>query len=79
MGMTIDNSIAILVDYLEWQKLHEMDGTGIDEATRNLIGVARKYQKIEEVVNNWHHDIDAKDFECMAKIAEVVEDGNDST
>ena len=44
MGMTIDKSIALLEDYLEWQKQHGMDGTGIDEATRNLIDAARKYQ-----------------------------------
>lgn len=41
------------------------------------IDTIRKYQKIEEIVNNWHHDIEAKDFECMAEIADVVEDSND--
>ena len=47
MGMTIDNSIALLVDYLKWQKQQGMDGNGIDEATRNLIGVARKYKMMQ--------------------------------
>lgn len=47
MGMSIENSIRLLEDYLEWQKLHKLDGTGIDEATRNLIDVARKYQLMQ--------------------------------
>ena len=51
MGMTIENSIRLLEDYLEWQKLHKMDGTGIDEATRNLIDVARKYQMMQADYN----------------------------
>lgn len=52
MGMTIDNSIRLLEGYLEWQKLHKMDGTGIDEATRNLIDVVRKYQMMQADYEN---------------------------
>jgi hypothetical protein len=52
MGMSIDNSISLLEDYLEWQKLHKMDGTGIDEATRNLLDVARKYQMMQADYKN---------------------------
>ena len=47
------------------------------EAVKTALDTMCKYQKIKEVVNIWHHDIEAKDFECMAEIAEVVEDGND--
>jgi len=47
------------------------------EAIQSINVILHKYQKIKEVVNNWHHDIEAKDFECMAEIADVVEDGND--
>ena len=43
----------------------------------NAIEMAEKYQKIEQIVKVWHQDIYAKDFECMAEIAEVVENGND--
>ena len=39
------------------------------------IDTMRKYQKIEQIVNVWHQDIYAKDFECIAELAEVVEDG----
>ena len=38
------------------------------------IATMRKYQKIEEIVNTWRHDIEAKDFKCMAEIAEVFEE-----
>ena len=78
MGMTIDKSIALLEDYLEWQKLHDMDGTGIDEATKNLIEVAKKYQKIEKILSDWINDdlVGMSDY-WMGRIKEVVEDGND--
>lgn len=77
MGMTIDNSIAILVDYLEWQKLNKMDGTGIDEATRNLIGVARKFQKIEEIYKNEYKNYKIGDRGFSKEVRKVLEDGND--
>ena len=60
-----DTQKAILEDYLEWQKLHDMDGTGIDGATKNLIEIAKKYQKIEHIVK-------------LEKIGEVVEDGQNT-
>lgn len=70
MGMSIDNSICLLEDYLEWQKLHKLDGTGIDEATRNLIDVARKYQKIEQILKDIPYGGEA----TVRRIQEVVED-----
>ena len=39
----------------------------------------RKYQQIQEIVKVWHQDIYSKDFECMAEIAEVIEDGKIDT
>ncbi len=78
MGMTIDKSITLLTDYLEWQKLHEMDGTGIDEATRNLIDVAKKYQKIQEIIKNTDVMTGSNGYaRAFIKIKEVVKDGND--
>lgn len=41
------------------------------------INTMRKYQKIQEIIKAWHQDIDAKDFECIAEVAEVIENGND--
>lgn len=72
--MTIDNSIRLLEDYLEWQKLHKLDGTGIDEATRNLIDVARKYQRIEQIVADRRGKLV---LDTLVAIIKVVEDGND--
>lgn len=74
MKMTIDNSICLLEDYLEWQKLHKLDGTGIDEATRNLIDVARKYQKIAQILKDIPYGGEA----TVRRIQEVIEDGNDT-
>lgn len=74
MGMSIDNSICLLEDYLEWQKLHKLDGTGIDEATRNLIDVARKYQRIEQIVADRRGKLV---LDTLVAIIKAVEDGND--
>lgn len=69
----LDKNIALLEDYLEWQKLHNMDGTGIDEATKNLIDAAKKYQKIQEVLERvWNipsHLINKE--ECLDRIMET--------
>lgn len=73
MGMSIDNSIALLEKYLTWQKLHAMNGSGIDEATNKLLKVAKKYQKIEQIVEHWACCGNPSD--SMISISEVLEDG----
>ena len=71
MGMTIEEAIGIITSKGNYSY------TVIENKAKNvLIDTARKYQKIEQIVGVWHQDIYAKDFECMAEIAEVVEDGN---
>lgn len=75
MGMSIDNSIHLLEDYLEWQKLHKMDGTGIDEATRNLIDAARKYQIMQaEYETRLRADMVAMLEELKEQLREMHED-----
>ena len=72
MGMTIEEAIGIITSKGNYSY------TVIEHQAKNvLIDTARKYQKIEQIVKVWHQDIYAKDFECMAEIAEVVENGND--
>ena len=51
MGITIDNSIRLLENYHEWEKQSGLDGSWVDDATKKLIEVAKKYQKIEQIVN----------------------------
>lgn len=77
MEMSIDNSICLLEKYLDWQKLHGLNGSGIDEATSKLLEVAKKYQKIEQIINN------AKDLDGAVKynwlyeqIREVIENAD---
>jgi hypothetical protein len=71
MGMTIDN-LELLAKGLDC-----MGDAEHAKDIRQAIEIMHRYQKIEGIVNNWHHDIEAKDFECMAEIADVVENGND--
>ena len=75
MGMTIDETIKRFQRNAEYERTHGSLQGCLE--FRQLAEWLRRYQKIEEIVNTWHHDIEAKDFECMAEIADVVEDGND--
>lgn len=72
--MTIEESL----EWLTSRKEHyEMDDNcqELAQALDVAINTMRKYQKIEEIVNTWRHDITAGDYHCMAEVAEVFEDG----
>ena len=75
MGITIDNSIRLLEDYHKWEKQFGIDGSGVDDATKKLLEVAKKYQKIEQII---HDDWDKgyQHSETLNRIKEVIEDGN---
>ena len=71
MGITIDNSIRLIEDYHEWEKEWGLDGSSMDDATNKLIEVAKKYQKIEQILD----DCDLEAWEVLERIRKVVEDG----
>jgi len=50
MGMTIDNSIRILEDSQRWRKKYGIFGCEEDDAINKLMDVAKKYQKIEQII-----------------------------
>ena len=68
--MTIDKSIT----ELEILKKNTFSYMPAHQAFTTAVNIMHKYQKIQKIINTWHHDIEAKDFECMAEIADVVED-----
>ena len=72
MEMTIDNSIRILEDHHKWEKKYGIFGSGVDDATNKLIEVAKKYQKIEQILD----DCDLEAWEVLEEIKKVVKDGN---
>lgn len=74
MGITLDNSIRLLEDYHEWEKQLGLDGSGLDDATKKLTEVAKKYQQIEQIVEHWACCGNPSD--SMIAISEVIEDGN---
>jgi hypothetical protein len=78
MGITIDNSIRLLENYHEWEKKSGLDGSGVDDATKKLIEVAKKYQKIEQIVNAELEEYNPLDRNIyrLALIRKVMEDGN---
>lgn len=78
MGMTIDNSIRLLENYHEWEKKFGLDGNGVDDATKKLIEIAKKYQKIEQIVNAELEEYNPLDRNIyrLALIRKVMEDGN---
>ena len=73
MGITLDNSIRLLEDYHEWEKKHGLDDSGVDDATKKLLEVAKKYQKIEQIVNDKNIN---GDLLRMSEIRWVLEDGD---
>jgi hypothetical protein len=93
MGMTIDEVIkemkeeyAVFLEgtgldnqsRMEEERKNNLDCNRVCTANEITLDILRKYQKIEQIVKVWHQDIHAKDFECMAEIAEVVKNGNDN-
>lgn len=81
MGITLDNSIRLLENYREWEKQHGLDGNGVDDATNKLVEVAKKYQKIQEIVAKWENEMHSGvscSFDRMGDIKEVIEDENDN-
>lgn len=76
MGITIDNSIRLLENYHEWEKQSGLDGNGVDDATKKLIEIAKKYQKIEQIVNAELEEYNPLDRNIyrLALIRKVMED-----
>ena len=71
MGMTIEESIRLLEDYHKWEKQY---GSGVDDATNKLIEVAKKYQKIEQILKDIPYGGEA----TVRRIQEVIEDGSEN-
>lgn len=72
MGMSIDDAIETLKDTNTY-------GTA-DIARRVAIDTMIKYQKITEIVAEWKVDswTDGISYNCMVKISEVLEYGDDN-
>jgi len=76
MGITIENSISLLENYHQWEKQSGLYGNGVDDATAKLIEVAKKYQKIEQIVNAEFEEYNPLDRNIyrLALIRKVIED-----
>lgn len=80
MGMTIDESTEVLSDYIDTYKI--CGGNGYNPATNITqeaceafeiaISTMRKYQKIEQIID----DCNLEAWEIEKKIREVIENGN---
>ena len=72
MGMTIDETII--------QATLLKDGVGKDtykyEILTSLIDIAKKYQKIEQIIKKHDNDRMPEDYWYIDKIREVLKDGN---
>ena len=85
MKMSMDNSIRLLEDYHKWEKQFGIFGSGVDDATKKLLEVAKKYQKIQEIMKSKKMNafnigvLIPKDMACVLhEIKEVIEeDGNE--
>lgn len=82
MEMTIEDikhCLKVMVDCEVCEECNLYGTTGTDHCEHDCVcgalDIINKYQKIQEIIKIWHQDIYAKDFECIAEVAEVVEDG----
>ena len=80
MEMTIEESIRISEDYQEdyqkWAKHYGIPGSELDDAINKLLDVAKKYQKIEQIMNQEQTQWGViKDTWLYKEIREVIEDG----
>ena len=75
MAMTINDDIEML-EYI----YGDYRGCRIAVALEHTIKNLHKYQKIQEIVKSWEDDswTDGISEDCMEKISEVLEDGNDN-
>ena len=81
MGMTIDEAINTINNHS--MHLASCNDSVID-SIQFLIDLAKKYQKIEQIVDKWnkgiYEDEGLLDAEVMELVSnEVYEDGNDTT
>ena len=76
MRMSIDNSIRLLEDHHKWEKKYGLFGSGVDDAAMKLIEVAKKYQRIEQIIKEHDTDNMPEDYWYIDKIREVIEDGS---
>ena len=71
MGMTIDDAIT-------WLNTDDFESKGFADATSVAIDTMRKYQKIQEIINNAKDSDGAVKYNWLyEQIKEVMEDGTD--
>ena len=72
MGMTIENSIRILEDFQKWEKQYGMFGNIADDAIIKLLEVAKKYQKIVDIVSLNDEEFKQCGLRELKEILEVI-------
>lgn len=77
MSITVDNSIRLIENYQEWKKRYDLDGSGVDEAIKKLLEVAKRYQEIKEIAAKWKGEVHSGvscSYDRMEDIWEVLDD-----
>lgn len=86
MGMTIDDikhCLLVMIDCELCEECNLYGTTGTDHCEHDCVDgalhIIDKYQQIQEIVKSWKSDTwnDGVSYDCMVKISEVLEDGND--
>ena len=76
MGMTIDEAIRRIDEHNHIHQNKEPRAVYITEAFDVAINTMRKYQRIEEIVNDRYGK---PVFKTLDEVIKVVEDGNNTT
>ena len=70
--MPIEEHIAQL------KKLKSFHNGSYGASINFALDAMKKYQKIQEIYDNWNVDFGVETHKAMSKIGEVLEDGNDN-
>lgn len=72
MGMTVDESITELEKARDSIEPYLFMDEAIDQAMKTAIRIMRKYQKIEQIMEDYQR----YPLDCLFNVREVLEDGN---
>ncbi len=72
--MKLENAIALIEDYLEWGEKYGDGGSGVDDATKTLLEVAKKYEEIKAIVDYPHYSLERKYVDIRRVIHEEDKD-----
>lgn len=79
MGMSIEENVATLKEHLNTLNVDK----GVEfyqeiESIQSAIDIMRKYQKIEQIIDDWEHDVYPTSDDALEDIERILKNGKDN-